>query len=277
MYERIQEEQRQANLEQALEYTPEAFGRVVMLYVPAVVNKTKIAAFIDSGAQMTVMSLRVAEECGIARLIDKRFAGMAKGVGTSKIIGRVHMTLVTVGDTVMPMSITVLEQNDMDFLIGLDQLKRHQMCIDLKENVLRLGDSDATVKFMSEHELPPHIRGDDSGEAAAIEASKKEAAARQQQQNHPGRRLGNSTADADDNDASAPGNVAPQSTPQHMPSASPSPPPPVTQHQAQQSGIVESNVEFLIAASGATRAQAIAALQAAEGNADTALSILLGE
>jgi DNA damage-inducible protein 1 len=36
------------------------------------------------------MSKSCAERCGILRLVDKRFAGVAVGVGSSKIIGRIH-------------------------------------------------------------------------------------------------------------------------------------------------------------------------------------------
>ncbi len=40
--------------------------------------------------QMTIMGAATAERLGLMRLIDRRFAGVAKGVGTGKILGRVH-------------------------------------------------------------------------------------------------------------------------------------------------------------------------------------------
>ena len=90
IYEAMQKKNIEENMEMAMEHTPEAFGSVVMLYVNMAINGHPVTAFVDSGAQMTIMNEATAERTGLARLIDKRFSGVAKGVGTSKIIGRVH-------------------------------------------------------------------------------------------------------------------------------------------------------------------------------------------
>lgn len=105
--------QRQAvedSLEHAMEHTPEAFAEVVMLYVDLRVNGVPMKAFVDSGAQRSIMSRGAAEKCNILRLMDTRFAGVARGVGAGVICGRVHTVPVVVGDSHVSMSVTVMDQ-----------------------------------------------------------------------------------------------------------------------------------------------------------------------
>lgn len=139
------------NYEAAVEHNPEAFGQVVMLYVMCEVDGKQVAAFVDSGAQSTIMSKNCAERLGLLRLLDTRFAGIARGVGTAKIMGRVHMAEMKLGSHIFPISITVLEDDGMEFLFGLDNLRKHEASIDLKQSCLIMGGE--RVPFMSEGDI----------------------------------------------------------------------------------------------------------------------------
>ncbi|XP_054819750.1 protein DNA-DAMAGE INDUCIBLE 1 [Prosopis cineraria] len=138
----------------ALEHNPEAFARVVMLYVDMEVNGVPLKAFVDSGAQSTIISKSCAERCGLLRLLDQRYKGIAQGVGQSEILGRIHVAPIKIGNIFYPCSFLVLDSPNMEFLFGLDMLRKHQCIIDLKENVLRVGGGEVSVPFLQEKDIP---------------------------------------------------------------------------------------------------------------------------
>lgn len=98
------------------------------------------------------------------RLIDKRFAGVAQGVGTANILGRIHSAQIRLGDLFLPVAFSVLEGQSVDLLFGLDMLKRHQACIDLSTNTLRIGHCE--IPFLSEHQLPDKAQKRGEGASA---------------------------------------------------------------------------------------------------------------
>lgn len=158
--EEIRRQQIESNMETAMEYMPESFAEVSMLYIDCKVNGFHIKAFVDSGAQSTIMSKACAERCNILRLIDTRWGGIARGVGTQKILGKIHLVQLEINGVYVPCSFIILEHQPMDMLLGLDMLRRYQCSIDLKHNLLQIGTTNTSTPFLSEREIPKFDNAD---------------------------------------------------------------------------------------------------------------------
>lgn len=235
-----------------------------MLYIDVEVNGHKVKAFVDSGAQATIMSPDCAQRCGIMRLIDNRYAGIARGVGTAKILGRVHSAQIKIGPLHLPCMFTVMEGKDVELLLGLDMLKRHQACIDLSKGVLKI--QDVTVPFLGEAEIPkdqqeaiesePTVEGPSGMKTGAISgavSSSEPSASHAKGGNFKGK--GQSVGNA--------------------PSA-PTPPTPTPSTAAvPPSKFPEASVAKLLEM-GFSRDEALHALEMADGNVEVAAGILFG-
>jgi DNA damage-inducible protein 1 len=63
------------------------------------------------------------------RLVDKRYAGMAVGVGSCKILGKIHAADIEIEGKFLTCAFTVIENNSVEFLLGLDMLKRFNVIL----------------------------------------------------------------------------------------------------------------------------------------------------
>lgn len=151
--ERIRLERHNKDMEYVHENMPESFIQTTMLYIPMEVNGKDFQAFIDSGAQSTIMSRKFVERCGLLKDVDTRYKGMAVGVGQTEIIGRIHRCKLNVGGHEIECSITVLNQDGMGMLFGLDMLKKHRCCINLLDNCLEFKNAGFSVPFVADHKI----------------------------------------------------------------------------------------------------------------------------
>lgn len=224
-----------------------------MLYVDVEVNGHKVKALVDSGAQTTIMSPACAEACSIMRLVDKRFAGIAKGVGTAQIVGRVHSAQIKIGPIFLPCSFTVMEGKNVELLLGLDMLKRHQASIDLATDKLII--QGVQVPFLGEAEIPKDV------EEALEEEPKVKGPG--------GTTIGGRTGSID----AAPGAPGPSAPAQ--PAAAPAAAQPAAPAPAPaQASFPEEAINTLMQL-GISRQQAISALEATGGNVEYAAGLLL--
>lgn len=264
----IRQERVMENLQSAMEHNPEVFGRVHLLYINVEVNGHKVKALVDSGAQATIMSPAYAEACGIMRLIDTRFAGVARGVGTAKILGRVHSAQIKVGNLFLPCSFTVMEGKTTHLLLGLDMLKRYQATIDLSRDRLIIQGEE--VPFLGEADIPkdeePVEQEATIPGPAGTTIGQETGAVLPPQQPSAAQTTASSSSQAP---AEQPSRTNPAAS-THAISSTPAAPDSAT---ATATNVTPAHVDNLIAM-GATREQAVQALQAAEDNVEVAAGLI---
>lgn len=69
----------------------------------------------------------------LMRLVDKRYAGTAVGVGSCKILGKIHAVDIEIEGKFLTCAFTIIENNSVEFLLGLDMLKRFSVLISVKK------------------------------------------------------------------------------------------------------------------------------------------------
>ena len=85
--------------------------------------------------------------------MDKRFQGIAKGVGASPILGVIHAVEIKIENKIILARVNVIENNDVGFVLGLDNLRKYNCNVDLKKNGLVFPDIGIIAKFLSDGEI----------------------------------------------------------------------------------------------------------------------------
>lgn len=267
IYDEIYWENVNENLKTAHEFAPEVFVAVHMLFVSCEINGVTIKAFIDSGAQASIINVRTAEKCGLMRLLDTRATTLMRGVGVRRSRGRIHMAIVNLGGLHIPFSFNVIDDDQMNLIIGLDQLKRHRMLIDLKDNCLRI--EDVRIPFLSESEVPSLITGREvEDDDARLEPSEKTG----EHQPRPASAVGATTITAEEE-----GEASGEKGPTALRDTDTAPAPDPGLGTGGSGANREEGIAALMMLAGIDRERAVALLQAADWNVTLAASLLLDD
>jgi len=111
-----------------------------MCVVPCVIGRgVCVEMMVDTGAQSSVMSVPLARQLNLMERLNRRYQGVAAGVGQAKILGKIENVGVELGHVEFPMDFIVLEAPDNLLLLGLDLMRRYKCIVDLERDVLIFG------------------------------------------------------------------------------------------------------------------------------------------
>ncbi|KAL3861950.1 hypothetical protein ACJMK2_007958 [Sinanodonta woodiana] len=149
------------NMEAAVKFVPESLCAVTMMYIDCKVNNHPVQALVDTGAQLTIMNRPCAVRCEIFDLVDFRFSESVVRNSTKRILGHIHKVNIEINSAVFSSSFSILEDQPVEMILGLDFIKRNMCKIDMSRNILQLKKANGEVvetPFLSESELPRSAR-----------------------------------------------------------------------------------------------------------------------
>ena len=111
-----------------------------MCLVPCQIGSVTVEMLVDTGAQSSVLSSAVVRQLGLAGRVDRRYQGVAAGVGRARISGKLRDVVCAFGQHVeFPMDFVILEVNDPLCIMGLDQMRKYKCLVDLQREKLVFG------------------------------------------------------------------------------------------------------------------------------------------
>jgi len=137
-----------------------------MCLIPCTVGFITVEMLVDTGAQCSVLSMPLVNQLGLTNRLDKRYQGVAAGVGRARISGRIRNVICTfgVGHVEFLMDFTVLDINESMCIIGLDQMRKYKCLVDVgREKLIFGGAGGVEVEMLPAHQSNFDIRSLNGG------------------------------------------------------------------------------------------------------------------
>lgn len=106
---------------------------------PCVIGNVCVEMMVDTGAQLSVISVSLARRLDLANRIDRRHQGVAAGVGRARIVGQIRDVVCEIGQVEFALNFMVLDVSDQLLLLGLDLMREYKCIVDLETNRLVFG------------------------------------------------------------------------------------------------------------------------------------------
>jgi DNA damage-inducible protein 1 len=135
------------NYQLAMDTIPESFIPVKMLYIKGKINNKEIDIFIDTGAQVSVMSLSMAKELGVDFLIDHFCEGKLVGIGTKNMSGKIHYLDIQLDNFNLPCGFTIIDNDGIKIMLGLNSMLSMGCILDLKNKKMKFNNYE--VRFLN--------------------------------------------------------------------------------------------------------------------------------
>lgn len=138
-----------------------------MCLVPCSIgNNITVEMLVDTGAQSSVLSTPLVRQLGLTNRLDRRYQGVAAGVGRARISGKIRNVVCTfgVGHVEFLMDFIVLDVEDQLAILGLDQMRKYKCLVDMgNEKLIFGGVGGVEVQMLPANETHFDIRSLNGG------------------------------------------------------------------------------------------------------------------
>ena len=128
------------NYIKAYDEIPSCLIPAKMIYLEAKIMGQKIKFLIDTGAQVSLLPLNIVKICNLDHLLDQRVAGELKGVGSDRVMGKIHYLEVELPCGVIPCSFTICENSDLVPILGIDMMQQMGLLLDFKNRKIKINN-----------------------------------------------------------------------------------------------------------------------------------------
>ena len=137
-----------------------------MCLISCTIGDITVEMLVDTGAQSSVISAPLVRQLGLSNRLDRRYQGIAAGVGRARISGRIRNVVCSFGDGNVEflMDFMVLDINEHLVIMGLDQMRKYKCLVDVgNEKLIFGGVGGVEVNMLPAHQTQFDMNAFDRG------------------------------------------------------------------------------------------------------------------